>query len=389
MQLPGLWDDQQLGKDFDGVVWFRKEVDLPRVGDADTALLSLGMIDDNDETYVNGVRVGGTNGYNLHRVYNLLPGILHSGKNTIAVKVTDGGGGGGIYGEESELWLSAGGGSAKVPLSGAWVFQVASIIEGNGGFGPNSYPSLLFNAMVNPLKSFQIKGAIWYQGENNAVRGWQYRKAMPLLIEDWRHQWGGGAFPLYFVQLTSFRESNGNSNKGSTWAELRESQALTQSLPHTGMAVTIDIGDPNNIHPTNKQDVGRRLAALALHGTYGLPGVASGPVYRLLSMAAGKAVVSFGDIGGGLVIRGTSLHGFELAGEDRHFYPADAAIEGDKIVLSSDKVAQPVAVRYAWEDDASDANLFNREGYPAGPFRTDDWPAITREVKYRVGVAEH
>ena len=384
MQLPGLWDNQQLGKDFDGVVWFRKEVDLPRVGDADSGVLSLGMIDDDDETYVNGVRVGGTNGYNLHRVYKLLPGILHSGKNTIAVKVTDGGGGGGIYGEESELWVSAGAGSAKAPLSGAWAFQVAAVISGNGGFGPNSYPSLLFNAMVNPIKNFTIKGAIWYQGENNAVRAWQYRKAMPLLIEDWRHQWGEDTFPLYFVQLTSFKESNGNSNKGSTWAELRESQALTQSLPHTGMAVTIDIGDPNDIHPTDKQDVGKRLAALALLRTYGLPDIASGPVYRSLRMAPGKVLVTFGDTGGGLVVKGTTLRGFELAGGDRHFYPADAAIEGDKILLSSDKVAQPEAVRYGWEDDASDANLFNREGYPACPFRTDDWPEITREEKYRI-----
>ncbi|GGB20867.1 glycosyl hydrolase family 95 catalytic domain-containing protein [Puia dinghuensis] len=379
MQLPGLWDNQQLGAAFDGVVWFRKEVDLPGM---DTALLSLGMIDDDDETYVNGIRVGGTNGYNMHRVYKILPGILHPGKNTIAVKVTDGGGGGGIYGEESELWLSAG--SVKVSLSGAWSFQVASVIAGNGGFGPNSYPSLLFNAMVNPIRSFRIKGAIWYQGENNAVRAWQYRKAMPLLIEDWRHQWAEGAFPLYFVQLTSFKASSGNSNKGSTWAELRESQTVARALPHTGMAVTIDIGDPNDIHPTDKQDVGRRLAALALHQTYGLPGVASGPVYRSVSMVGGKVQVSFSEIGGGFIIKGTSLHGFELAGADHHFYPAAAVIEGNTVMLSSDNVPQPVAVRYGWADDASSANLFNKEGYPAAPFRTDDWPAITRDVKFTI-----
>ena len=419
MQLPGLWDNQQLGKDFDGVVWFRKEVDLPptdgtrqetdatrEAGMADTALLSLGMIDDNDETYINGVRVGETQGYNRQRVYKIMPGVLHAGKNVIAVKVTDGGGGGGIYGEESELWLSSGAepvkvlssgtGSekvqspgaepAKIPLSGPWAFQVASVITGSTGFGPNSYPSLLFNAMVSPLKTFRIKGAIWYQGENNAVRAWQYRKAMPLLIEDWRHQWREDAFPLYFVQLTSFKASNGNSNKGSTWAELRESQTLTQSLPHTGMAVTIDIGDPNNIHPTDKQDVGRRLAALALHQTYGLLGVASGPIYHSMRVTAGKVLVAFSEIGGGLVVKGTSLRGFELAGKDRHFYPADAAVEGNKIILSSSEVPQPVAVRYAWEDDASNANLFNKEGYPACPFRTDDWPAITREAEYHIEV---
>ena len=382
MRLPGLWDNQQLGKDFDGVVWFTRVVDLPAVGTADTALLSLGMIDDDDETYVNGIRIGATNGYNLRRVYKLPPGILRPGKNTIAIRVTDYGGGGGIYGKEDELYLSAG--ATKMTLSGAWNFQVASIIGGNGGFGPNSYPSLLFNAMINPLTSYRIKGAIWYQGENNAVRAWQYRKAMPLLIGDWRHQWDEGAFPLYFVQLTSFKESNGDSNKGSTWAELRESQALTQSLLHTGMAVTIDVGDPDNIHPTDKQDVGSRLAALALQRTYGLPGVASGPVYRLVSFPGRKVLVTFSDTGGGLIIKGASLHGFELAGSDRHFYPARATIEGNNAILSSDSVQQPVAVRYAWEDDASNANLFNKEGYPAAPFRTDDWPAITREVKYHI-----
>jgi alpha-L-fucosidase 2 len=419
MQLPGLWDNQQLGPSFDGVVWFRREVDLTSVDPRDTALLSLGMIDDNDETYVNGARVGATNGYNLHRVYKIIPGILHPGKNTIAVKVTDGGGGGGIYGEKSDLRLElpaakpaspvptspASPSSAEwsspaqtIDLTGPWPFQVASIIAGDGGFGPNSYPSLLYNAMVNPLKDYRIKGAIWYQGENNASRAWQYRKAMPLLIEDWRHQWNEDTLPFYFVQLTSFKASGGDSNKGSTWAELRESQAKTTSLPHTGMAVTLDIGDPGDIHPKDKQDVGKRLAALALRHTYGLPGIASGPVFRSIRITGSKALLSFANIGAGLALKdttlvqkgsglvqkGTTLHGFELAGTDRHFYPADATIEGNTVIVSSDKVARPQAVRYGWKDDASDANLYNREGYPAAPFRTDDWPAVTRDKKYHI-----
>jgi len=435
MQLPGLWDDQQLGKDFDGVVWFRKTIDLPTIDPTDTAQLSLGMIDDNDETYVNGIRIGGTNGYNLHRVYKIPPGILHPGRNTIAVKVTDSGGGGGIYGEASDLWLglpatkpaaSASSSTAPassstapasssstqtIPLTGPWPFQVASIIAGDGGFGPNSYPSLLYNAMVDPLKNYRIKGAIWYQGENNASRAWQYREAMPLLIEDWRHQWNEPGFPFYFVQLTSFKASNGDSNKGSTWAELRESQEKATSLPHTGMAITLDIGDPDNIHPKDKQDVGARLAALALHQTYGLPGTASGPVFHAIGITGAKVRVSFENVGTGLVIKdanpngtnldgtnpkgtnpnganpnGASLHGFELAGQDKHFYPADAVIDGNTVIVSSDMVAQPAAVRYAWKDDASNANLFNREGYPAAPFRTDDWPAITRDKKYHIGL---
>ena len=384
MQLPGLWDNQQLGASFDGIVWFRKEIGITTIGAADTALLSLGMIDDNDETYINGIRIGTTSGYNLHRVYKIMPGVLHPGKNTIAVKVTDGGGGGGIYGEESDLWLELP--SNKLSLIGPWPFQVASIIAGDGGFGPNSYPSLLYNAMVNPLRPFRIKGAIWYQGENNASRAWQYRKAMPLLIEDWRHQWKEDTLPFYFVQLTSFKASGGDSNKGSTWAELRESQEKTQSLPHTGMAITLDIGDPGDIHPKDKQDVGRRLAALALCHTYGLPGIASGPAFHAVSFTGSKARVSFENIGDGLAIKGASLTGFELAGPDRHFYPAEATIEGKTVIVSSDKVTHPEAVRYGWKDDASDANLFNREGYPAAPFRTDDWPAITRDKKYHIGL---
>jgi len=402
MQLPSLWDDRQLGKDFDGVVWFRKEVDLPpaaaRSLAADTTLLSLGMIDDNDETFVNGILVGATNGYNVRRLYKIAPGILHPGNNLIAVKVTDNGGGGGIYGEANELYLSTTSqktplpasqktplpASQNLPLTGPWAFQVASIITGDGGFGPNSYPSLLYNAMVNPLRQFPIKGAIWYQGEANAGRAWQYRKALPLLIQDWRNQWQQSQLPFYFVQLTSFNASNGNSNKGSTWAQLRESQATTLSIPHTGMAVTIDIGDPNNIHPTDKQDVGHRLATLALHDTYGLPVTASGPVFQSLAIKGATATVAFANTGNRLVKTSPTLHGFELAGADQHFYPAAAAIKGNTVILSSDKVPHPVAARYAWQDDASNANLFNKEGFPAAPFRTDHWPPITRDIKYQI-----
>ena len=382
MQLPGLWDDQQLGRNFDGVVWFRKEVEVTAVSEQDTVLLSLGMIDDNDETFVNGVRVGGTNGYNVHRVYKVLPGIIHPGKNTIAVRVYDGGGGGGIYGEAGDLYLSAGG--RHVALGGGWSFQVAEVIAGDGGFGPNSYPSLLYNAMINPLVPYRIKGVIWYQGEANTSRGYQYRKAMPLLIEDWRHQWGEEAMPFYFVQLTSFGALGGNSNKGSTWAELRESQALARALPHTGMAVTLDVGNPQDIHPRNKQDVGLRLAGLALRDTYGKPGVVSGPVFRSMSVSGSQVLLRYSGVGSGLVVKGERLSGFELAGADQHFYPAEAVVSGDGVMLSAVEVKVPEAVRYGWKDDASEANLYNKEGYPAEPFRTDHWTEATREVKYHV-----
>lgn len=383
MQLPSVWEERQLGKNFDGEVWFRKEINIDTLQGGDTATLSLCMIDDNDETFVNGVKIGSTEGYNMRRIYKIGAGVLHRGKNSVVVKVDDGGGNGGIYGVPSDLFISVNGISNS--LAGAWHFQVASVTAGGGSFGPNSYPSLLYNAMINPIIRFDIKGAIWYQGENNAIRAYQYRQAMPLLIRDWRNHWKEGDFPFYFVQIATYNANNGNSNRGSAWAELRESQTKTLSLvPNTGMAVTTDIGDPNNIHPTDKQDVGKRLAALALKNAYHLNMVASGPMYKNMQVKGSHAILSFTGIGGGLYARDSILNGFEIAGADRKFYPAKAVIAGDKVDMYSDKVDKPASVRFAWADDASAANLYNKEGFPAVPFRTDDWPAITRDMKYHI-----
>lgn len=385
MQLPGVWEDQQLGKNFDGQVWFRKEITIDAISNKDTATLSLCMIDDNDETYINGVKIGSTEGYNVMRSYKIKPGILHTGKNTIVIHVTDGGGNGGVYGSSKDLNLNFN--NTTINLSGPWTFQVAAINLGGGSFGPNSYPSLLYNAMINPLIKFKIKGVIWYQGENNAIRGYQYRKAMPLLIKDWRNHWKEGNFPFYFVQISTYNANNGNSNKGSTWAELRESQTKTLSkVPNVGMAVTTDIGDPNNIHPTNKQDVGKRLTALALKNTYHFNITASGPMYKSMQVHGNKIILSFSDMGHGLYIKGSTLNGFEIAGKDRHFYPAQATLTGQNVMVHSDKVNSPVAVRYGWADDASAANLYNKDLFPAVPFRTDTWPAITKDIKYHIAL---
>ena len=383
MQLPGVWENQQLGKNFDGQVWFRKEVTIDEISSKDTATLSLCMIDDNDETYINGTKIGSTEGYNIMRSYNIKPGILHTGKNTIVIHITDGGGNGGVYGSSKDLNLSFN--NTRISLAGPWTFQVAAINLGGGAFGPNSYPSLLYNAMINPLINFKIKGVIWYQGENNAIRGYQYRKAMPLLITDWRNHWKEGNFPFYFVQISTYNANNGNSNKGSAWAELRESQTKTLSkVPNVGMAVTTDIGDPNNIHPTNKQDVGKRLAALALKNTYHFNIIADGPMYKSMQVYENQITLSFSDIGHGLFIKGSTLNGFEIAGKDHHFYPAQATLKGENVIVYSDRVKNPVAVRYGWADDASAATLYNKEMFPAVPFRTDTWPAITKDIKYRI-----
>jgi sialate O-acetylesterase len=240
--------------------------------------------------------------------------------------------------------------------------------------------------MIHPLIPYGIRGVIWYQGEANAGRAYQYRTAFPLLITDWRQQWGEGNFPFYFVQLASFNSENGNSTNGSTWAELREAQTKTLALPGTGMAVTIDIGQSNDIHPKNKQDVGRRLAAIALNNIYDLKMEYSGPVYQSMIITGNKIVLDFLHKGNGLMVKDKYgyIRGFEIAGQDRHFYYARAFIQDNKVIVWSDKVAKPETIRYAWADDAGDANLLNLEGFPAVPFRTDQWKGKTNDIKFTV-----
>jgi len=381
MQLPGLWEQGQLGE-FDGVVWFRKTIDVDARNAGTESVLELAMIDDNDVTYLNGVRVGSTNGWNLKRKYNIPTGVLKEGKNVIAVRVEDTGGGGGIYGDSTDMKLSIA--ANIISLTGAWSFKVESITSDASSVGPNSYPTLLFNAMVNPLIPYAMEGAIWYQGEANANRAYQYRKAFPLMINDWRKHWNEGNFPFYFVQLASYNSDNGNSQNGSTWAELREAQTMTLSVPNTGMAVTTDIGESNDIHPKNKQDVGKRLAAIALHDIYKKEIVFSGPMYQSMKLESNKAKIYFTNIGSGLMAKNRELRGFEIAGADKQFYSATAIIEGDHVAVYSDSVNKPVAVRFGWMDDAGADNLFNKEGFPASPFRTDNWKGITEEQKFAI-----
>lgn len=252
--------------------------------------------------------------------------------------------------------------------------------------GPNAYPTLLFNGMINPIIPFSIKGAIWYQGETNAGRSYQYRKAFSLMIQDWRQRFGQGDFPFYFVQLASFNASNGNSAKGSGWAELREAQTATLTLPNTGMAVAMDIGESKDIHPRNKQDVGARLAAIALNNLYGVKVEYSGPVYQSLKTDDNKIILSFIHADNGLMIKDKYgyLKGFEIAGADQKFYYARADVKNSQVTVYSDSVANPVAVRYGWADDMPEVNLYNKEGFPASPFRTDAWKGITDEVKYEI-----
>jgi sialate O-acetylesterase len=249
-------------------------------------------------------------------------------------------------------------------------------------FGPGNphAPAGLYNAMIAPLIPYGIAGVIWYQGESNAGRAYQYRTLFPNMIKNWRKDWGLGQFLFLFVQLANFMQTKPEPGD-SAWAELREAQLMTLALPNTGMAVIIDIGEADNIHPKNKQDVGKRLALWALANTYGKKLVYSGPIYKSMKIDGNSIVLSFDHVGGGLVAKGgEELKGFAVAGVDKKFVWADAKIVGDTVVVSSDQVAEPAAVRYAWADNPV-CNLYNKEELPASPFRTDDWPGVTVDTR--------
>jgi len=242
---------------------------------------------------------------------------------------------------------------------------------------PRSHPwrdAGLWNGMIAPLTPYAIAGAIWYQGESNASFGYQYRKVFSTMIQQWRNSWGEGDFPFLFVQLASFSVGG---QPPDTWPILRESQEKTLALPKTGMAVAIDIGEPHDIHPKNKQEVGRRLALAAEGIAYGRKIEYRGPTFKSLRVDKGTLRLQFTHVAGGLVIRGQSLVGFEIAGQDQRFFPAEAKIVGTEVVLSSSRVPQPAAARYAWENDPK-CNLYNKVGLPAPPFRTDDWTVATQ-----------
>lgn len=381
LHAPQYWEEQGL-QDLDGVLWYRRVVALTAQQAGAAATLHLGMVDDCDESYVNGQRVGATCGWDTPRHYALASGLLKPGNNVLAVRATDTGGGGGFHGEAAAMRLQTG--SDSIALAGDWKARVESIML-KDQLSPNDLPTLLFNAMVSPLTDFPVRGILWYQGESNVDRARQYAQTFPLLINDWRRQWRQPRMPFYFVQLASFLPLEKNSLTGSAWAELRDAQRQALQLPATGMAVATDIGNANDIHPRNKQAVGLRLALHALKNDYGKQElVASGPLYRSLRVRGSQIEISFFDVGRGLVTADNSaeLRGFTVADERRQFLPAQARIEGDKVIVSHPAISHPTAVRYGWVDNPEESNLANRDGLPASPFRSDDWPGLTDSVKY-------
>jgi sialate O-acetylesterase len=282
--------------------------------------------------------------------------------------------------QEVEKWLAA----AKTSVAaGAYPDELPTLPAiGTGG----RVPTFLYNAMIHPLTPMPIQGAVWYQGESNDKDGMIYFHKMKALIQGWREVWSqGGAFPFYFVQLANFKNSPDKPEGGDGWAVLREAQRRALELDHTGMAVAIDIGEAKDIHPKNKQDVGKRLARWALADTYGKDIVPSGPLFEKISIQGDKVRVHFKYVGSGLMVGrkggleptgevpGGTLKEFAIAGDDKVWHWADALIEGDTVVVSSKDVSKPVAVRYAYRMNPSEANLYNKEGLPASPFRSDNW----------------
>lgn len=377
LKVPGLWDNEL--KDMDGVVWLTRKITLPENWAGKSLKVNIGPVDDDEITWFNGSEIGRTQGYNQPRIYTIPGNLVKAGGNTITVRVFDSGGGGGMYGEEKDLQVTGPDGK-KVGLSGSWKYRVGLNLKDAPPIpasqnGPNR-PSVLYNAMIHPFLPFSIRGVIWYQGESNADRAHQYQSLFPSLIKDWRSKWNEGNFPFYFVQLASFMKRE-EEPVASKWAELRDAQLKTLSLLNTGMAVAIDIGDAKDIHPKNKQEVGRRLALIALAKDYQKKISYSGPLMQSFKIEGDKIRISFKHTDAGLKIQdGKILKGFVIAGADQKFYRAQAVIEGNTVLVSSNQVKQPIAVRYAWENNP-DCNLYNGAGLPASPFRTDTWKGIT------------
>ena len=368
MPAPALFEAHGF-EGLSGYVWYRGKVHLTE-DQAGAATLQLSMIDDRDHTWVNGTFAGATDRWRLARSYAIPEGVLVPGENTIAIRVRDTGGNGGITESDHPFHLETAAGIVALPA--VWKFRVGDyVVDAQGN--PNQLATLLYNKMIHPMLQFPITGFIWYQGESNAFAtedARQYKAQFQTLIARWRERWDNDGAPFLFVSLANFRaaaEEPGDSD----WALLRESQSAALALQRVGQAITIDIGEANDIHPRNKQDVGRRLALAARHFAYGEDLVYSGPTYASHAVHGNEVHISFDHVGAGLMARGDALGGFAIAGADGHFVWGDARIEDNKVVVSSPGVNAPADVRYAWADNPDKANLYNRDGLPAAPFRTD------------------
>jgi sialate O-acetylesterase len=362
------------------LVWFRKELVLPDPLPAGRTMLFLGSIERMDTVYVNGKEVGGSSWVENPRVY-FLNSALKPGRNTIAIRVLKTKPDGGFLGKPEELHMTLGD-KSTIPIAGAWKAKVS--VDARPPIQlPIAYenwpvmPTVLYEGMLRPIARLAITGAIWYQGEQNSPRGYQYRKLLPAMVADWRKLFGQGDFPFYIVGLPAFKPRSPVPVTGDEWTETRESQAIAAAtIPNSCLAETIDTGDADNIHAQDKQPVGERLALCALANQYGKKVVYAGPTFVSAERLQDSIKIHFTHTDGGLVVKGAELEEFSVAGKDRKWHWADARIEGDTVVVSSPEVPNPQEVRYAWQSNPA-ATLYNGAGLPAVPFRTDTWPGMT------------
>lgn len=372
--LPGYWNDQGI-KGLNGVVWFRKELELPQSVSGKAGKLMLGRLVDADETYINGKQVGRTTYQYPPRRYEIPAGLLRPGKNLIVVRLSNFSGKGGFVPDKPYYLLA---GEEKIDLRGDWQYEVGQVFGPADAPAPTlvvaqNEPAGLYNAMVAPALKYAIKGVLWYQGESNAGSPGDYHPLMKALIADWRNKFEMRDMPFIYAQLPNFNEVEYTPGEGS-WALIREAQLKTLAMPNTAMSVNIDAGEWNDIHPLDKKTVGERMALAADHLAYkDLKVVGSGPLLESSKVEGQNIILTFNHTGSGLVAKGTGeLKQFAIAGADKKFVWAKAVIQGSQVLVSSPKVENPKYVRYAWADNPAGANLYNQEGLPASPFRTDD-----------------
>ncbi|SKA37408.1 sialate O-acetylesterase [Chitinophaga eiseniae] len=374
VQMPGLVKD--FGGPYEGIVWMRKKITLPASFTGKALTVELGHPEMNYSLYVNGHEICKNiwNASPSHH-YTVPPEMLKTGENVIALRIAMLWGGGGLNPPADSIYVTDG--ATRISLAGPWRYKKDVETTALAIRNYHCYPAMLYNAMVHPLVPYAIKGAIWYQGEANEYAAFDYRQLFPNLIKDWRQRWQQGNFPFLYVQLANFKKIKPQPSE-SEWAEVREAQSMTLSLPNTGMACIIDLGEAGNIHPANKQEVGRRLALVAGKQVYHHKGIASGPSFAGFTKEPHRIRVRFTGTGTGLAASdGKAVTGFAIAGADKRFYWANAIIEGNEVVVYADEVATPTAVRYAWADNPV-CNLVNSAGLPAVPFRTDNWKGLTQ-----------
>ena len=370
-KVPGLWNGTSLDK-VSGVVWYKKEIDVSKSLASNESMLKLGTMMGADSTYVNGKFVGFTKDQWSSRKYQIPANTFVEGKNTITIRVVKKRGNGGFV---EGLKYQLVGNEETVDLTGIWKYKIGAQLDAL----PNAVnlrwkPTSLHNSMIQPLKKYAVKGALWYQGEGNSGKPKEYAQLLPTLIGELRSVFNNPSMPFLYVQLPNYMKTNDIPSE-SNWALLRESQLKTLSVPNTGMATTIDVGEWNDIHPHKKKEVGIRLALVAQNLVYGDSKVICyGPKYESIQIEKDKIILSFSTFGSAMQFKGTGTHtNFAIAGEDKKFVWAEAKIENGKITVYSKEVPNPVAVRYAWADNPEGEKLFNTEDLPASPFRTDSW----------------